>query len=87
MAISDFATLAAEAQYGTGGLQAWISNNIITLVILLLGIAILWASRSGNVGKAITIGAGMLIGIGVLGLASGSNAADIGTFMVSLFKG
>lgn len=85
MATSHITTLAA--QYGTGGLKEWISANVITLVILILGIAVLWAARSGNVGKAITIAAGMMIGIGVLGLASGSNAADIGTFMVDLFKG
>ena len=84
MATAQMITLAAE--YGTTGVKDWISNNVITLVILILGVAVLWASRSGNISKAITIAAGALIGIGVLGLASGSNAADIGTFMVGLFK-
>ena len=84
MAQHYFVPLAAH--YGTSGLKDWISNNVITLVILILGIAILWSARSGNIGKGITIAAGVIIGLAVLGLAAGSNANDIGVFIVHLFR-
>lgn len=78
---------AHAASYGTGGLTAWIQDNVITLVILILGVCVLWAARSGSLSKAVTIVAGVIIGIAVLGLASGNNASDIGTFIITLFKG
>jgi hypothetical protein len=77
---------AAKGGYGTGGLKSWIQDNVVTLIIIILGIAILWAARGGNVGKGITIAAGALVGLAVLGMASGNNANDIGTFIVSLFQ-
>ncbi|MBO0843156.1 MAG: hypothetical protein J2O46_08220 [Nocardioides sp.] len=75
------------AGYGTGGLSHWITDNIITLVILILGITVLWAARSGNISKAVTIVGGLIIGLGVLGLATGNTATDVGSWMAGLFKG
>jgi hypothetical protein len=80
--------LAAKgSEWGTTGLKGWIEDNVVTLVVLVLGVIVLWAARGGQIAKSITISAGALIGVGVLGLASGSNATDLGTFIVSLFKG
>lgn len=70
---------------GTGGLTQWILDNIITLVILMLGIAILWAARGGNVSKGVTIIAGAIMGLAVLGLAVGENAISLGEWIVGLF--
>ena len=75
------------AEYGTGGLAEWITDNIITLVVLILGVTVLWAARSGNNSKAVTIVGGLIIGLGVLGLAVGNNATDLGQWMAGLFKG
>ena len=75
------------AEYGTGGLAEWITDNIITLVVLILGVTVLWAARSGNISKAVTIVGGLIIGLGVLGLAVGNNATDLGQWMAGLFKG
>lgn len=69
----------------TGGLTQWILDNIITLVILILGIAILWAARGGNISKGVTIIAGAIMGLAVLGLATGNNATSLGDWIVSLF--
>lgn len=74
----------AAGSYGTSGLTQWIKDNIVTLLILLAGSAILWAARGGNMGKGITIGLGVLVGISVLGLATGTTATDVGDFIVSL---
>ena len=69
----------------TGGLTQWILDNIITLVILILGIAILWAARGGNLSKGVTIIAGAIMGLAVLGLATGNNATSLGDWIVGLF--
>lgn len=82
-------TLAASpaAEYGTSGLVGWLQNNAIPLVILILAITVLWAARGGNVGKGITIVAGLFLGLAVLGIATGTNASDIGTWMAGLIRG
>jgi hypothetical protein len=82
-------TLAAlpAADYGTSGLVGWLQNNAIPLVILILAITVLWAARGGNVGKGITIVAGLFLGLAVLGIATGTNASDIGTWMAGLLRG
>ena len=72
--------------YGTSGITQWIQDNVITVVILLAAVAVLWAARSGNIGKGITIVAGLVLGIGVLGLATGTTATDLGNFIVHLVK-
>jgi hypothetical protein len=75
-----------SASYGTSGLAQWIQDNVVTVVILLLAVAVLWAARAGNIGKGITIAAGALVGVSMLGLATGTSAADIGNFIVNLFR-
>ena len=78
--------LLPTASYGTSGLAQWIQDNVVTVVILLLAVAVLWAARAGNIGKGITIAAGALVGVSMLGLATGTSAADIGDFIVDLFR-
>lgn len=75
------------ASYGTGGLKQWISDNVVSLVIVVLAICVLWAARGGNISKGITITAGLVLGVIVLGMASGNTAQDVGNFVVGLFKG
>jgi len=79
-------SLWPAANYGTSGLAQWIQNNVVTVVILVLAVAVLWAARAGNIGKGITITAGALVGVSMLGLATGTSAADIGQFIVNLFR-
>ena len=75
-----------SVSYGTTGLAQWIQDNVVTVVILLLAVAVLWAARAGNIGKGITIAAGALVGVSMLGLATGTSAADIGRFIVNLIR-
>ena len=72
---------------GTNGLQQWIQHNVITLVVLILAVVILWAARGGNVAKGVTIMAGALIGLMFLGLATGTNASDLGNALLDLVTG
>lgn len=77
-------TLASA--YGTAGIANWIQQNVVTVVVLIIAVAVLWAARSGNIGKGITITAGLLLGVGVLGLATGTTATDLGSFIVHMFQ-
>lgn len=43
-------------------------------------------ARSGNIGKGITITAGRILGVAVLGLATGTTATDIGNWLVHLVR-
>lgn len=79
-------TLLPAVDYGTKGLSAWIQDNVITVIILVLAAAVLWAAKGGNISKGLTIAAGLLVGLVVLGVATGNNAEDIGTFVIGLFK-
>ena len=72
--------------YGTSGITAWIQDNVVTVVILLAACAVLGAARSGNIGKGITITAGRILGVAVLGLTTGTTATDIGNWLVHLVR-
>ena len=74
------------AAVGGAGLVGWLQNNAIPLVILMLAITVLWAARGGNVGKGITIVAGLFLGLAVLGIATGTNASDIGVWLAGLIR-
>ena len=77
---------APPGGYGTSGITAWIQDNVVTVVILLAACAVLGAARSGNIGKGITITAGLILGVAVLGLATGATATDIGDWLVHLVR-
>jgi len=84
--LTNLAALPA-AEYGTSGLVGWLQNNAIPLVILMLAITVLWAARGGNIGKGITIVAGLFLGLAVLGIATGTNASDLGVWLAGLIRG
>ena len=58
----------------------------MTVVIFLAACAVLGAARSANIGKGITITAGLIHGVAVLGLATGATATDIGDWLVHLMR-
>ena len=58
----------------------------MTVVILVAACAVLWAARSGNIGKGVTVTAGLILGVAVLGLATGATATDIGNWLVHLVR-
>lgn len=82
--VVELAPMATE--YGTSGVRSWIEDNIITVVILVLGVIILWAAKGGNASKVVSIAGLAVVGLAFLGLASGTNAQDVGTFVVGLFR-
>ena len=70
-------TLAAAA-VTTTSLQDWIKTNIIPLLILIIAVSLFSLSRKGNNAKSIQVVGGVIIALGVLGLAVGGTAATVG---------
>lgn len=76
-----------EVNPRTTGIIGWIEDNVVTLIVLILAVCVLWAARGGNISKAVTIIAGLILGLAVLGMATGSTAADLGEWIANLFVG
>ncbi len=73
------------ASVGTGGASAWIQDNVVQIIILVLGCIALFAGRRGDFAKVATILGCALLGLGVLALSFGDNATAVGEWLVSLF--
>lgn len=80
------AVMPRAQEFGTGGLISWIQGNVVTLVLIALAVCVLWAARGGNISKGITIVAGSILGIMMLGLATGNSATEMGDWMVGLLQ-
>ena len=79
------AVLVAAAT--TGGLQAWILSNVIPLLLLVIAVMLFVVAQRGDNAKAIKVVAGVIIALGVLGLATSGKAEGVGTWMASLVTG
>lgn len=81
------ATLVAQAP-GTGGLQGWISENIVPLILLGIAIIMLWIGGRGDNAGVARRGVGLIIGLVALGIALTPGAgAEVGTFFAQLITG
>ena len=57
---------AVAAAAGTGGLQAWIKDNIIPLLLLLIAVMLFVLAQRGDNAKAMRVVGGVVIALGVL---------------------
>jgi len=71
----------------TGGLQAWIRANVIPLLLLVIAVMLFVGAQRGDNAKAMRVVAGVIIALGVLGLASSGKAEGVGAWMASLVTG
>jgi hypothetical protein len=78
-------TIAAAAS--TGGLQEWIRSNVIPLLLLVIAVMLFVIAQRGDNAKAMKVVAGVIIALGVLGLASSGKAEGVGVWMASLVTG
>lgn len=69
----------------TGGLVSWIQENIIPVLILVIGASILLLANKGNVSKIVTVVAGVLIGLIVIALSATGASAAFGSWLLGLF--
>lgn len=78
-------TVVAAAS--TGGLQSWIKDNIIPLLLLLIAVMLFVLAQRGDNAKAMKVVAGVIVALGVLGLATSGKADNLGAWMASLITG
>ena len=72
---------------GTGGLQGWIQQNIVPLVLLGIAVIMLWIGGRGDNAGVARRGVGLLIGLVALGIAVSGNCPQVGQFLASLITG
>lgn len=80
-------TVLAQAGVGTGGLQSWISDNVVPLILLGIAVIMLWIGGRGDNAGVARRGVGLLIGLLALGIAVSGRGPQVGQFFVSLITG
>jgi hypothetical protein len=71
----------------TTGLQGWIQDNIVPLVLLAIAIILLWIGGRGDNAGVARRGFGLIVGLVALGIAVSGNGDEIGAFLASLITG
>jgi hypothetical protein len=71
----------------TGGLQVWIRSNVIPLLLLVIAVMLFVIAQRGDNAKAMKVVAGVIIALGVLGLATSGKAESVGSWMASMVTG
>lgn len=83
----DAFSTAVAAAATTTGLQAWIRSNVIPLLLLVIAVMLFVVAQRGDNAKAMKVVAGVIIALGVLGLATSGKAEGVGVWMASLVTG
>ncbi len=71
----------------TNGLQGWITNNIVPLILLGIAVILLWIGGRGDNAGVARRSVGLIIGLVALGIAVSGNGPQIGKFLASLITG
>lgn len=77
----------AQGGVGTGGLQTWIQENVVPLVLLGIAVILLWIGGRGDNAGVARRSVGLIIGLVALGIAVSGNGPQIGSFLASLLTG
>lgn len=79
--------LAAAGGLSTTGLQGWIQDNVVPLVLLTIAVILLWLGGRGDNAGVARRSIGLIVGLVALGIAVSGNGPAIGTFLASLITG
>ena len=71
----------------TRGLQGWIQNNIIPLILLGIAIMLLWIGGRGDNAGVARRSVGLIVGLIALGIAVSGSGPQVGTFLAKLITG
>lgn len=77
----------AEGGLSTTGLQGWIQDNVVPLILLGIAVILLWIGGRGDNAGVARRGVGLLIGLVALGIAVSGNGPEIGSFLAGLLVG
>lgn len=79
--------LAQEIDVNTRGLQGWIQDNVVPLVLLGIAIMLLWVGGRGDNAGVARRSVGLVVGLIALGIAVSGNGPEIGSFLARLITG
>lgn len=79
--------LGLAQSVGTGGLQSWIQENVVPLVLLGIAVILLWIGGRGDNAGVARRSVGLIIGLVALGIAVSGNGPEIGSFLAGLLTG
>jgi hypothetical protein len=71
----------------TNGLQGWIQDNIVPLILLGIAIILLWIGGRGDNAGVARRSIGLIIGLIALGIAVSGNGPRVGEFLANLLVG
>src|SRR3954463_13790068 len=71
----------------TGGLQGWITDNVVPLILLGIAIILLWIGGRGDNAGVARRSVGLVIGLVALGGAVSGSGPPIGNFLAGLLVG
>jgi hypothetical protein len=79
--------LAQGAELGTHNLRTWILDNILPLLLLSVAVLLLWlgGGKGDNAGVMRRV-AGVIVALGVIGLAVSGTGTDLGKWIAHLFS-
>lgn len=80
-------SVIAQAELGTLNLREWMLDNVVPLLLLGVAVLLLWlgGSKGDNAAVMRRVG-GVLIALGVIGLAVSGAGIDLGTWIAGLFS-
>ncbi|MGH3938088.1 MAG: hypothetical protein ACRDTG_05545 [Pseudonocardiaceae bacterium] len=80
-------TLVAQADLSTTNLREWMLENIIPLLLLAVAVLLLWlgGGKGDNAGVMRRVG-GVIIALGVIGIAVSGAGVQLGTWIAGLFS-
>jgi hypothetical protein len=80
--------LAQSGQLGTKGVNKWLIDNIVPLVLLSVALLLLWlgGGKGDNAGVMRRL-AGVVIALAVIGLAVSGLGVNVGQWIAGLFTG
>ena len=82
-------TLVAQgAELNTQNLRTWMLDNIVPLLLLGVAVLLLWlgGGKGDNAGVMRRVG-GVIIALGVIGLAVSGTGVNLRTWIAGLFSG
>lgn len=72
----------------TSGVQQWLLDNLVPLIVVLIGIIVLWKiGKTGDNKGAASQVVGLIIGFAIIGFALSGAGVDLGAWIAGLFTG
>jgi hypothetical protein len=81
-------TVVAQAELSTNNLRTWMLDNVVPLLLLGVAVLLLWlgGGKGDNAGVMRRVG-GVIIALGIVGLAVSGAGVNLGTWIAGLFSG